>query len=161
METGIVRDVPVALPHPALPGADWADAYSVTIGSRFGDARSAAKAVIAAFPPWTNPLLALRQVLVVPLGLKGAGARHDTADMLAIFPVRAESESRLVAGFDDRHLDFRIIVDLADRDGGQDVTLATVIRRHNAAGRLYLQAVLPFHRAIIRGALGRVAARAG
>ena len=152
-----VRDLVVTLPHPALPGADWADAYGIRLAVPFTDARSAALAIIAAFPGWTNPLLALRQVLVLPLGLKGAGARHGKADMIGIFPVCTESATQLVAGFDDRHLDFRIVVDLAGHEDGQDVTLTTVIKRHNLAGRLYLQAVLPFHRAIIRGALARVA----
>ena len=153
-----VYDVTAHLPDPALAGADWADAYEAEATVPFATARAAAEAAVDAFPRWTLPLLALRNLIVLPLRLKGAERRPGGA-MVGIFPVVTDTPSRFVGGFDDRHLDFRVIVDLIDADHGrQRVRLSTVIRRHNLAGRAYLQAVLPFHRAIIRRALARIAA---
>jgi Protein of unknown function (DUF2867) len=153
-----VREITVALSHPALVHADWADGWQVNLIQPFANGRAAAQSIMRAFPVWTGPLLALRQLMVLPLGLKGAGAHHAGRDMLGIFPVISQTADQLVAGFDDKHLDFRIVVDIAPEAVGQTVTLSTLIRRHNWAGRVYLQAVLPFHRAIIKGALGRLAA---
>ncbi|CUX09346.1 conserved hypothetical protein [Agrobacterium tumefaciens str. CFBP 5621] len=52
-------------------------------------------------------------------------------------------------GFDDRHLDFRIVVDLEERGNGQMVIVTTIVRRKNLFGRLYLLVVEPFHRRIV------------
>lgn len=151
-----VYDVVAHLPDPALAEADWADAYEAEVATPFASARAAAEAAVDAFPRWVLLLLALRNLVVLPLRLKGA-ERRPGRDMVGIFPVVSETPSRFVGGFDDRHLDFRVIVDLLEAGNGrQRVRLTTVIRRHNLAGRAYLQAVLPFHRAIIRLALARI-----
>jgi Protein of unknown function (DUF2867). len=153
----IVTEVEAELPDPALDGADWADAYEVETGTPFRTARGAAEALVHAFPGWTAPLLLLRNLIVLPLGLKGAesGPRRD---MVGIFPVVSDTPARFVGGFDDRHLDFRVIVDLLPLSGERGrMRLTTVIRRRNLAGRAYLMAVLPFHRAIIRCAMAKVA----
>ena len=150
-----VCEVPAPLPHDALPGADWADAWQAEVKQSFTSAREAAEAIIENFPAWTGAMMALRQILVAPFGLKG---RPGSGDRIGIFPVVSESRQQLVAGFNDRHLDFRIVVDLAESAGkpGQSVTLTTIIRRHNLLGRVYLAAVMPFHRAIISSALRRI-----
>lgn len=149
---GWVREVKVNLPHSALPDGDWADAHEVDTVRGFVDARQAGEAIISGFPKWTYPLLYIRQVLVFPFGLKGVDSKPDT-DRLGIFPVVSQTARQLVGGFDDRHLDFRIVVDLSDGSLVQVVRLTTVIRRHNQLGRAYLAMVLPFHRLIIRSAL--------
>ena len=150
-----VCEVPAPLPHDALPGADWADAWQAEVKQSFTSAREAAEAIIENFPAWTGAMMALRQILVAPFGLKG---RPGSGDRIGIFPVVSESRQQLVAGFNDRHLDFRIVVDLEEQAGKseQAVTLTTVIKRHNLLGRVYLVAVMPFHRAIISTALRRI-----
>lgn len=57
----------------------------------------------------------------------------------------------------DRHLDFRCVIDLADDGDEQAVTISTIIERHNWLGRAYLATILPFHRLILRTVLARVA----
>lgn len=153
---GQVNDVKIELPHPALADADWADCYSIDVANEFDTALDAANAIVANFPKWTYPALLLRQILVVPFGLKGSQEAKSKIGKVGIFPIISEDQNRIVAGFDDTHLDFRIVVDLARSDNGQCVSLATLIRRHNLLGRTYLLAVLPFHRAIIRTALGKL-----
>ncbi len=69
--------------------------------------------------------------------------------MIGIFPVLSETPDRLVAGFNDSHLDFRVVVDVATcRAAGQHVTVTTLVRTHNWLGRTYLAIILPFHRLI-------------
>ncbi|MCT7377745.1 DUF2867 domain-containing protein [Chelativorans salis] len=157
MTAALVRDVEANLPDPALADADWADAYEIETAKPFASAREAAECTVSAFPLWTMPLLLLRNIIVLPLGLKGADRGFDR-DMVGIFPVVVDTPGRFVGGFDDKHLDFRVAVDLAEVGERQRIRLTTVIRRHNLAGRAYLRAVMPFHRAIIRGALAKLAA---
>lgn len=154
-----VSEREVQLPHPALPVADWADAWETTVARNYTNARAAAEAIVSAFPWWSWPLLALRRILVVPFGLKNSqsGVADHVGDRIGFFPVVYSAEHQLVAGLDDRHLDFRIIVDMKDAERAQAIRLTTLIARHNIGGRIYLAAVLPFHRAIIRSALSRLA----
>ena len=73
--------------------------------------------------------------------------------MIGIFPVLSETPERLVAGFNDHHLDFRVVVDVAAADAGQQVTTTTLVLTHNLLGRAYLAVILPFHRLIARAML--------
>lgn len=150
-----VHEIDVSLPHPALPGGDWADGYSVIVDQPYDTARAAGDAIIAAFPKWTYPALLLRQILVAPFGLKGAHNK-DEQDRIGIFPVIHEADNVVYAGLDDKHLDFRIVIEIKPHGQAQEVSLKTIIRRHNALGRNYLQLVLPFHRRIIKSALANL-----
>ena len=64
----------------------------------------------------------------------------------------------MVAGFNDRHLDFRVVVDVASAGARQNVTATTLVRTHNRLGRTYLAIILPFHRLILRAMMRQVAA---
>ena len=151
-----VSEVAVPVPHAALSNADWADAWSVEIEQPFSTAKSAGDAIVENFPIWTYPLLALRQIIMFPFGLMGPkDAEKLPVEKIGFFPIVSESQDRVIAGFDDKHLDFRIIVEIEPRDKSQLVRLTTVIRRHNWVGRAYLASILPFHRLIIKLALDK------
>ena len=155
--TQILKEVDAALPHPALPHADWADAYRITVDTPFANARAAGKAAFSTFPLWVNALMGLRNLIVSPFGLKKEADRRPSKERIGFFPIIAESERELVVGMNDRHLDFRCVIEIANHDFGQNVTIATVIQRHNWLGRVYLALVTPFHRVIVRSALARLA----
>jgi hypothetical protein len=69
----------------------------------------------------------------------------------------SETPDRLVAGFNDSHLDFRFVVDVAASGDRQQVTATTLVLTHNWLGRTYLTLILPFHRLIVRAMLRKVA----
>jgi len=136
-----------------LAGAQFADAYAVLVDDRKLDARGAAEKMFARNPCWLEGLLRLRNILVSPFGLKTSGENEPSnGGMIGLFPVLSETSDRLIAGFDDRHLDFRVVVDV---EQGQQVTATTVVKTHNLLGRVYLTVVLPFHRLIVRNMLQR------
>jgi hypothetical protein len=136
-----------------LAGAQFADAFTVAIDDRALDARRAAEKMFARNPPWLDGLYRLRNILVAPFGLKTSGVNEPSnGRIIGLFPVLSETSDRLVAGFDDRHLDFRVVVDVAR---GQRVTATTVVKTHNLLGRVYLAFVSPFHRLIVRNMLQR------
>ena len=68
----------------------------------------------------------------------------------------SESPERLVAGLNDSHLDFRLVVDVAGAAGSQSVTATTLVLTHNLLGRVYLALIMPFHRLIVRSMLRRL-----
>lgn len=145
----------VSLPHAALPGANWADRWTTTFRGQAMTASQVAEALFARPPRWIRRLMELRNTIVGVFGLKGAGTLTGATGG---FPVVSESPGQIVLGFDDRHLDFRIVLDVSAVDGGQQASVTTLVDRHNLAGRLYILVVTPFHRLIVRTMLRKLAA---
>ena len=109
-----VREVTPAVDTDALlAGAQFADAFRVEIGDRNLDARQAAERMMARQPRWAEALVSLRNLLVAPLGLRtSVRAWSRPSDMIGIFPVVSQTPDRLIAGFNDHHLDFRVVIDV-------------------------------------------------
>lgn len=146
--------------HGLLPAPSFADAYQVTLHAPGLDARQVSQGMLDRQPGWVDALMGLRNRIVSLFGLK-PGIREpagDRAARIGIFPVLAESPQEMLMGLDDRHLDFRVAVSVQPAAAGtQRVTLTTVVHTHNLLGRVYLAAILPFHRLIVRNMLDRAA----
>jgi Protein of unknown function (DUF2867) len=152
--------VPVHRSARILDGAQFADAYVLSVSGQKLDAISATRRAIDRAPAWTNRLLRLRNMLVKPLRLKPGvktPAGVASSQSIGIFPIMENAPGRVVLGLDDRHLDFRLLIDVKDLGGGiQSVTASTVVKTHNLLGRLYLAFVKPFHRIIVPAMLAKV-----
>jgi hypothetical protein len=136
-----------------LPNADFSDAYSVRVAGPL-DALEAARRMVTRRSRWVDGLLMLRNLAVRPFGLRRAAP--DGAEMIGIFPIVSASPQRVVMGFDDAHLDFRVVVEVAPEGNLQRVTATTFVRTRNRLGRLYLALVKPFHRVIVPAMLAQV-----
>lgn len=132
-----------------VASTDFLDCYCVASDL---PARRAAE-VITDFPGWARFLLRIRRVVTSPFGLSNDGPAAP--DKVGVFPVETETHRELIAGFNDKHLNFRVSV--VSQDGR--VFLATWVHPHNIGGRLYLKTILPFHILIARNALARVGAQ--
>jgi hypothetical protein len=153
----VTEVVPSIESRARLAGAQFSDAYRIEIEGTALDAGTAALLIMGRSPRWVRALLDLRNFLVTPFGLKTSG-EPTTKGIIGLFPVVSATPERLVAGFDDRHLDFRIVVEVAPAGATrQQVTLTTLVRTHNRLGRAYLAIVMPFHRVIARAMLRQVA----
>ena len=139
---------PQSLLRKRVSGSDFLDCYSV---SAEATPRRAA-VVITDFPGWAGFLLQIRRVVTAPFGLSQDGP--DALDKVGPFPVESENDQELIAGFDDKHLDFRVSVLSID----SRIYLATWVHPHNFAGRVYLMTILPFHVLSARNGLARVRA---
>src|SRR5262249_48043429 len=72
--------------------------------------------------------------------------RYVIGDIIGVWPIFALTETEIIAGRDNRHLDFRVSV-LKRREGQQaTVTVSTICTVHNLFGRIYLAVVVPFHK---------------
>lgn len=143
-----------------LTDATFIDAYQVVAPTPLS-AENFARAAFEKPPTWISHLLALRNAAVAVFGLKTGREAGDPRDWIGIFPVEAMTPDRIVLGFDDKHLDFRVVVDVARKDNGCEITATTLVREHNLFGRIYLTTILPFHRAIVPVLLRRAAREAG
>ncbi|PCJ93962.1 MAG: hypothetical protein COA52_05960 [Hyphomicrobiales bacterium] len=141
-----------SLLHDRVAPQDFLDCYCVASDL---SPRQAAD-IITDFPGWARLLLVVRRMFTAPFGLSNDGPVAE--DKVGIFPVETETgtetSGELIAGFNDRHLDFRVSV---ISENGR-VFLGTWVHPHNFGGRLYLAIILPFHILISRNALARVSA---
>ena len=126
--------------------SDFIDCYSVQSNL---STRQAAE-IITNFPGWASFLVKIRNAVVSKFGLLSDGP--EASDKIGFFPVDSENDHELIAGFNDKHLDFRISV--MSKDGR--VFLSTWVHPHNIGGKIYLKTILPFHVLIVRNALTRV-----
>ena len=149
------RTVP-QLPSSDLPGADWEDRQHALVSGRAMTAGEAVRAALGGeMPGWVSFLMRLRNRIVAVVGLKGAGpgAELDPARSIGGFPVVSETPSKVVLGFDDWHLDFRIVVETRAEPQGTDVSISTLVKRKHWFGKLYIFLITPFHILIVRQSL--------
>lgn len=149
MSNVITAEFPVqSLLGDRVKATDFLDCYSVQSNL---SPRGAAD-IITDFPGWARFLIGIRDFLTTPFGLSSDGP--PASDKVGFFPVETENDHELIAGFNDKHLDFRVSV--MSQEGR--VFLATWVHTHNPGGAIYLKTILPFHVIIARNALSRVSA---
>ena len=79
--------------------------------------------------------------------------------VIGLFRVLARSDTEIILGDDDRHLDFRVGI-LRQVNGDRTVVVvSTIVSFHNWLGRLYFMPVQRFHRLIVPALMRRAAAR--
>ncbi|MBR0968666.1 DUF2867 domain-containing protein [Bradyrhizobium diazoefficiens] len=140
-----------------LAGAQFIDAFRVDIGAAAVNAREACTRMVLHGPRWIDALTRLRNILVSPFGLKTSGEGAPApGGLIGLFPVLSETPERLVAGFDDYHLDFRIVVDVAGEATIRNVTVTTLVKTNNLLGRTYLTLITPFHKLVARSMMGSI-----
>ena len=134
---------------------DFLDCWEATPADPEADAAALARAVMEGMPGWARRLLALRDTIVAPLGLKTArdlAAETGGPARIGFMRVMEASPDRVVLGEDDRHLDFRVAL---TREGGK-ARMGTWVRPKNGFGRFYLPLVLPFHDLIVENGMRRL-----
>lgn len=149
-------DVRAAPPDPdctaALPGCDFADAFSVAVARREIDPTQAMRLAFGTPPGWISALMTTRNAVMGRLGYKAPRIQRG-------FPVLRTGPGMELSGLDDAHLDFRALLRVQPEGNGSRITLTTAVHTHNRLGRLYLAAIMPFHKLIVRNMLRRVAIR--
>ena len=161
--------------HARLPGADFSDAYTVADPRPGTSALQTWLEVVARTPRWTEQLLAVRNTLVRLVGLKGVGQLQDmhppasgasptdarsyrVGDQVGIFLIRHLSDTEVVMGQDDKHLDVQVSLTKHAQPGDPaTVVLSTVVHIHNTLGHAYMAVITPFHRRIVQVMLQRLA----
>lgn len=144
-----------------LPGANWADRKHIVVARRDVTAEEAVRlALVESMPAWVDGLMRLRNVLGKAVGLRsaGRGAGEDGTPSIGGFPIVSRSPTKIVLGFNDWHLDFRIVVETTTIAQGTEISIATLVNRKNWFGRAYIFVITPFHNLIVGRSLSGIAA---
>lgn len=131
----------------------FADCYMVET-TKILNAEEAARISLLNGPKWIGVLLKLRNLIVAPLGLKTENADSQVIENnIGMFPIVKKNDSQIVIGFDDLHLDFRIVVEVEKIENGTRVYTTTYVKTHNLLGKTYLFTIKPFHKLIVATSL--------
>ena len=150
----------------AFKSVNLADAFSIELPS--GASKNPdvlARFIFSVQPSWIGALTNVRDAIVAAFGLKTAKhlatlSSDPAAKRVSIFRVFGMSETEVVLGENDKHLDFRVSI-LCTPDSppntGSRLTLSTVVHCHNRLGKTYLSVIAPFHRQVVIASLRRAA----
>jgi len=139
--------------------ASLLDSYRIALSaSEQSSMRELAARTLANPPAWQRALIALRDAMVTPFGIKTSDTVRTTPDdreRVDFFPVHWEGKDEIVLGADDRHLDFRLSLLRRRSPIGTLLIATTVVHTHNLLGIAYLTAIRPFHHLVVRSNLAR------
>ena len=154
------------MPHnslltPLYAGADLLDAFAIQLPVEASDdLETLARTAFEHQAGWIRALTRIRDMVMGTVGVASsravgvAGAARGP--VIGYLPLLSKSATELILGADDRHLDFRVTIQLrADAAHGRELLAGTVVHCHNRLGRGYLAAIAPFHRVIVRANLER------
>jgi hypothetical protein len=121
-------------------------------------------------PIWMKLILIIRNAAARVVGLEAptvdeimkpvARSEYRVGEKIGPWPIFFIAENEIVAGRNNKHLDFRVSVLKAVDGGATSVVISTVCSVHNVFGKIYLFFIVPFHRAGVRSLLANaVAAR--
>jgi len=112
--------------------------------------------ILAHLPWWVSWLLVVRTKIVSMFGIKGPTraqlnnikikAKYAVGEKMALFTLYSQDENEIVAGGDDKHLEFRVSVLRVNNGDASKVVLTTVVNPHNFFGKAYLFFIVPFHK---------------
>jgi len=160
-------DVPTssALDRTLVGNSDFRDSYRVPLSRPDLGMAEIFFAVFGHTPLWMKAMLIVRNALVRLVGLEvptvaeimkpEVRATYRVGDKIGPWPVYFVGENEIIAGRDNKHMDFRLSVLKVRSDNAADVVVTTVCSVHNPFGRIYLFLIVPFHRAGVQGLLAR------
>jgi hypothetical protein len=155
-------DVPSGsvLSRELIERAYFRDSYRVLLSRRELGVVDIFFGIFGHHPPWMKLLLIVRNKVASLAGLDAPTAadilyveikdRYVVGDKIGVWPIFWLSEDELVAGRNNKHLDFRLSVLKVPGGDRTSVVVSTICTVHNLSGKLYLFFVVPFHRYGVR-----------
>jgi hypothetical protein len=158
-------DVPPssALGRDLIRSAYFHDSYRVPLARRGLTIVEIFFALFGHTPRWMKALLIIRNAIARCFGLEAptvaeilklaARTSYSIGDKIGPWPIFFIGDNEIVAGRNNKHLDFRLsVLRLADGDA-ESVVVSTVCSVHNLAGKIYLFLIVPFHRTGVQSLL--------
>ena len=133
---------------------DYKDEFSVNIENNNLSIQEVYIKLFSSAPKGVEFLMKLRNKIVGVFGLKTEMKRNKNpnfkvGDKVGIFKIYGISENEIIAGEDDKHLDFRVSV-LRKVLDETTITVLTTVQYNNWFGKLYFIIVKPFHKIVVK-----------
>src|SRR4029077_4845348 len=119
-------------------------------------------------PRWMKALLIVRNAVARWCGLEAptaaeiltpaVRASYSRGDKMGPWPFFFIGDNEIVAGRNNKHLDFRLSVLRVTDGDAESVVVSTICSVHNLAGKIYLFFIVPFHRTGVQSLLSNAVA---
>jgi hypothetical protein len=139
-----------------VEAAYFRDSYRAPLSCPHAKVTDIFQAIFAHHPTWMKIGLMTRNRIVRLFGLETVSdaeilnfmprSSYRVGDRIGVWPIFALTENELVAGRDNKHLDFRLSVLRVMENETASVVVTTICTVHNLFGKLYLFFVAPFHK---------------
>jgi Protein of unknown function (DUF2867) len=164
MEKIVVQEIDIpstSLAMRSLPQIDFADAFQCQLPeNQPQNIDSVTRAIFLTMPQWVAQLLELRNAIVRPFGLKtsidAVPVPFSNQDELqpgtavGVFEVLDRRlNDEIMLGEDDKHLDYRVSIQLEREEEKCWVVVSTVVKFNNWLGRAYFVPVRSVHKIIV------------
>lgn len=136
----------------SLPKIDFSDTFSTT---NHEDSLEEISTLIFDNPTkWVAALLKLRNRIVTIFGLKTTkpndyNTEFKVGSYVGFFKIYQITESEVILGANDKHLNFRAILNNSYEDQ-YNIKATTLVEYNNVFGRIYMGIVAPFHKIIMK-----------
>ena len=139
-----------------IGNADFHDSYRVRLSRNDLSIIDIFFGIFAHLPFWSKIVLIVCNKAASLLGLEAPSAadilhmvvrdRYAVGEKIGVWPIFFLNEDELVAGRDNKHMDFRLsVLKMPDGDA-TSVVITTICTVRNVFGRCYLSAIIPFHK---------------
>ena len=153
-----------------LPKIDYQDAYAIRTSAKYAvPPEYLVKLFFNSIPFWAKILLGIREVLAKLIGLKTAHGidvkqqieeyRGEPGQSIALFHTLRRSDTEILTGENDSHLDFRLSFIGYRQQETFEIILATTVQMNSWIGRLYFLPVKPIHQVLVKSLLKRMTKR--
>jgi Protein of unknown function (DUF2867) len=153
-------DIPSeSLAMQSLPHNNFADAFKCQLPqNQPQNIDSVTRSIFLTMPQWIKELLELRNVIVRPLGIKtsinaipsNAQEELKPGKAIGVFEVMDRKlNEEIMLGEDDKHLNYRISVQLKHEQEHCWVIVSTVVKFNNLLGQAYFVPVRPVHKIVV------------
>lgn len=136
---------------------DYSDAYSVILEDETLCIEEIYRNIFIYRPLWMRNLLMMRNKVVGLFGLKTEVSFDDrksfeVGKQVGFFEIYSIEENEIIAGEDDKHLNFRVSV-LKQHNM---LVVSTLVHYNNLFGKVYMMMIAPFHKLIVKVLLRRM-----
>ena len=133
---------------------DYEDSFAMLLLNKDATIQSVYLNIFNHSPKWVDFLMSLRNKLVGIFGVKTDASKQVNTELKVgiksgIFNIYAIEKNEIIAGENDKHLNFRVSV---LKDNGL-LTVTTLVKYNNWFGKLYFFIVKPFHKRIVKAML--------
>ncbi len=157
MMTVVACDVPATslLDPDVVASAYFKDSYCAPLRRENATIPEIFFALFGHHSIWLKVILIARNRIAAVFGLEVATiseimntemkSGYDVGDKIGPWPIFALTQTELIAGRDNGHLDFRLSVLRVCEQDKPRVVVSTICSVHNLFGKIYLFFIVPFH----------------
>jgi hypothetical protein len=163
-------DVPAGsvLSRDVIACADFHDSYRAPLARPELGIVDIFFALFGHTPLWMKLLLIVRNAAAGLFGLEAptvgeimkpaVGSEYRVGEKIGPWPIFFIGDNEIIAGRNNKHMDFRLSVLKAMERDAMSVVVSTICTVHNVFGKIYLFFIVPFHRHGVRSLMSNAVA---